>query len=134
MISFTYEFRLIPFKLSWVIIDEAYAHIHFESILNILSFRLSWTHFGYWIHFVSHIPTKDLLVLQKDTNQSPKCGIGHPTCSLYLNFVMCTCLIKVNYKTTMIIDGILLAPCSQSHLTDATIIHVDNITNETSEI
>jgi hypothetical protein len=45
VISFTYDVCLSPFKLRWVHIDEAYAHVCFESILSTLIFRPSWTHF-----------------------------------------------------------------------------------------
>jgi hypothetical protein len=34
-----YDVRLIPFKLCWVRIDEAYAHVHFESIMRTMRFR-----------------------------------------------------------------------------------------------
>jgi hypothetical protein len=65
VISLAYSVFLSSFNLHWVRIDEAYAHICFESILITLIFRPSWTHFGSLIHSGSHLPTKDLLVLQK---------------------------------------------------------------------
>jgi hypothetical protein len=34
-----YDVCLIPFKLHWVRIDEAYTHLHFESIMRNLIFR-----------------------------------------------------------------------------------------------
>jgi hypothetical protein len=46
-----YDVRLSPFKLRWVRIDEAYAHVHFEAILSTLIFRPSRTHFGPEIQF-----------------------------------------------------------------------------------
>jgi hypothetical protein len=39
-ISRAYDVRLIPFKLCWVHIDEAYAHVHFEDIMRTFIFRL----------------------------------------------------------------------------------------------
>jgi hypothetical protein len=70
MTSFAYDVCLSMFKLCWVCINEVYTHVHFEFILSTLIFRPSWTHFGFGIQSGSHLPTKDLLVLQKDTNQS----------------------------------------------------------------
>jgi hypothetical protein len=42
-ISFAYDVHLSPFKLCWVHIEEAYAHVRFEEILSTSIFRPSWT-------------------------------------------------------------------------------------------
>jgi hypothetical protein len=38
-ISGAYDVRLSPFKLHWVRINEAYAHVCFEAIMRTLIFR-----------------------------------------------------------------------------------------------
>jgi hypothetical protein len=46
VISSAYDIHLIPFKLHWVCMDDAYAHVCFEAILITFIFIPSWTHFG----------------------------------------------------------------------------------------
>jgi hypothetical protein len=38
-ISGAYDIHLSPFKLFWVLINETYAHVHFEPIMRIFIFR-----------------------------------------------------------------------------------------------
>jgi hypothetical protein len=122
-ISFAYGVCLCPFKLRWVHNDEAYAHARFEVILSSLIFRPSWIHFGLFLPTKTFWSSKRILTNHQVRDRPPHLFLS-------LNSILCTCLIKINCKTTMITNNILLATCTQSHLTEATIIHVDNITND----
>jgi hypothetical protein len=61
-VSGSYDVRLSPFKLRWVRIDEAYTHLHFESIMRTLFLGLSKPHQAPGFESGSHLPTKDILV------------------------------------------------------------------------
>jgi hypothetical protein len=74
VIYFAYNVCLSPFKLHWVCINETYTQVCFEAIMRTLVFRPSWTYFSSWIHSRSCLSTKDILVLQKVTNQSSSVG------------------------------------------------------------
>jgi len=74
VISKAYDVRLNPLKLRWVRIDETYAHVCFESILSTLILGLPRPILVSRSNFVSHLPTKDLLVPQKVIDQSSSAG------------------------------------------------------------